>query len=414
MNPSQTEPPSSLEKNASAKVNAPKNRCRVCRHEFFEEPLLQYENMPRAAQLLPNAESLESDKGIILQVCQCSGCGLVQLSNDPVPYYQDVIRAAAFSEEMKAFRKKQFASFVETFGLKGKKVVEIGCGRGEYLSLMQQCGVEACGIEHSEASVEHCAKNGLKVSKGFIQSSTDRLDGAPFDAFFILNFLEHLPDPNSTLEGICNNLTNDAVGLVEVPNFDLIVRNKLFSEFASDHLFYFTQQTLSTTLRLNGFEILDCNEVWYDYILSAVVKKMRKMNISHFYTHQAQLQTELEEYVRRFKDKRVAVWGAGHQAFAVLSLTNLADKIKYVVDSAPFKQGRYTPATHVRIVSPDALDSDPVDAVIVMAGGYSDEVAGIMCRKFGRDINVSILRDSGTERTSILEEVKPCPLNQDN
>jgi len=373
------------------------NKCRVCNHKFFEEPLIGYENMPRAAQFLPDAESLKSDKGVDLEVCQCSGCGLVQLSNGPVPYYKEVIRAAAFSEEMKDFRRKQFGSFIQKFSLEGKKIIEIGCGRGEFLSIMRQFGVEAYGLEHSEESVIQCVQNDLKVSRGFIQSNTYRLNYAPFDAFFILNFLEHLPDPNSTLRGIYNNLTNDAIGLVEVPNFDMILRNKLFSEFISDHLLYFTKETLTATLGLNGFEIIDCNEERYEYVISTVVKKRGKLDISHFNKYQAQLKNEIEEYIRRFEDKKVAIWGAGHQALAIISLINLADKIKYVVDSAPFKQGKYTPATHVRIVPPDVLHSLPVDAVIVIAASYSDEVAKIIRQKFGRNMNIAILREFGLE-----------------
>ena len=86
------------------------------------------------------------------------------------------------------------------------------------------------------------------------------MKGAPFDAFFILNFLEHLPDQRATLRGIYNNLTAGGVGLIEVPNFDMIVRQKLFSEFTADHLFYFTRDTLSTTLSRNGFDIIGCSE----------------------------------------------------------------------------------------------------------------------------------------------------------
>lgn len=375
----------------------PISNCRVCCHEFFEEPLLRYEDMPEAAQFLPDAESLEGNKGVDLEVCQCSGCGLVQLSNDPVPYYRDVIRAAAFSEEMKEFRIKQFGDFVQNHSLKGKKVIEIGCGRGEYLSIMQQFGTEAYGLEHLEESVMQCANKGLRVLKGFIESSNYKLNHSPFDAFYILNFLEHVSGPNSTLRGIYNNMANDAVGLVEVPNFDMILRKNLFSEFIGDHLFYFTKETLSTTLRLNGFEVIDCNEVWHDYIISAVVKKRGKIEISHFYKYQVQLKGAIEEYVRRFKNKKVAIWGAGHQALAVISLMNLADKIRYVVDSAPFKQGKYTPATHLPIVSPDILHSDPVDAIIVMAASYSDEVARIIRQRLGRNINIAILRDFGLE-----------------
>ncbi len=375
----------------------PINKCRVCGHKFFEAPLLRYRNMPRAAQFLPDKDALLGDKGVDLEVYQCSGCGLVQLNSDPVPYYKEVIRAAGFSEEMKNFRKKQFAGFVQKYSLKKKKVIEIGCGRGEYLSIMQQFDVEAYGLEYSQASVAHCLKNGLKVSKGFLKSSTARLKYGPFDAFFILNFLEHLPDPNSILGGIYNNLTNEAIGLIEVPNFDMILRNRLFSEFMSDHLFYFTKETLNRTLEWNGFEIIDCKQVWHEYIIYLVVKKREKLDFSNFYKHEAQLKNEIKRYIRRFKDKKVAIWGAGHQALAIISLMNLSGKIRYVVDSATFKQSKFTLATHIPIVSPETLSKDRVDAVIVMAASYSDEIARIIRQKFDRNIDIAILRDSGLE-----------------
>ena len=111
----------SHKKNASAKISVPINKCRVCGHDFFEEPLLRYENMPRAAQFLPDAESLESDKGVALEVCQCSGCGLVQISNDPVPYYKEVIRAAAFSDEMKGFEESNSVASFKNIPLKERK-----------------------------------------------------------------------------------------------------------------------------------------------------------------------------------------------------------------------------------------------------------------------------------------------------
>jgi 2-polyprenyl-3-methyl-5-hydroxy-6-metoxy-1,4-benzoquinol methylase len=375
----------------------PINKCRVCNNEFFKEPLLCYDNMPQASQFLPDKNALESDKGVDLTVCQCSGCGLVQLSNDQVSYYREVIRAADISQEMKDFRKKQFADFIGKFSLGNRKIIEIGCGRGEFLSIMQQFGASAYGVEYSQDSVKQCVKNGLKVSKGFIENSAYWLEQAPFDAFFILNFLEHLPEPNTILRGIYNNLAEEAIGLIEVPNFDMIMRNKLFSEFTSDHLLYFTKDTLNTSLVRNGFEIIDYKEVWYDYIISVVVQKRRKLDISSFYKSQEQLKNNINQYVSRFKNKKIAIWGAGHQALAVISLMNLADKIRYVVDSAVFKQDKFTPATHVPIVSPDKLNSDPVDAVIIMAASYSDEVASIIRKDFDRNINVAILRDFGLE-----------------
>jgi 2-polyprenyl-3-methyl-5-hydroxy-6-metoxy-1,4-benzoquinol methylase len=410
----------------------PIDKCRVCGAAFFDGPLLRYEGMPAGAQAFPDADSLEGDKGVDLEVCQCSACGLVQLNGEPVSYYRDVIRSAAVSPEMKEFRERQFRGFVERFGLQGKKVIEIGCGRGEYLSIIHQCGVRAYGVEHLKSSVEQCTAAGLAVACGFVEGGDYRLDDAPFDAFFILNFLEHLPRPTATLAGIANLLAPEAVGLVEVPNFDMVLRTKLFAEFIADHLFYFTKETLSTTLRLGGFEVLDCTEVWHDYMISAIVKKMGKgdrhllceaghqpeagrgpfrqkvpvpfsreergpLDLSLFREQMTQLRAGIESYLRRFAAGRVAVWGASHQALALVALLGLAKKIEYVVDSAPFKQGKFTPATHVPIVSPETLDTTPVDAVIVMAASYSDEVGRILRQRFGGNLAVAILRDFGLE-----------------
>jgi cyclopropane fatty-acyl-phospholipid synthase-like methyltransferase len=390
----------------------PIDRCRVCGNKFFAKPLLRYARMPKSAQFLPDKDSLKSDKGVSLEVRQCRACGLVQLSNEPVPYYKQVIRASGFSEEMKSFRRKQFAGFVKRYSLKNKKIIEIGCGRGEYLSLISRFSLKAYGLEYSRNSAAQCVKSGLRVVKGFIEHKDYKLAHGPFEAFFILNFLEHLPDANSMLRGIYSNLTDAGVGLVEVPNFDMILRKNLFAEFISDHLFYFTKETLKTALKLNGFEIIECKEIWHDYIISAVVRpvrgkapkfsngarKRRRLDLAHFYKQQARLKDEIDGYIRRFQDKRVAVWGAGHQALTIISLANLSGKIKYVVDSATFKQNKFTPATHIAIVSPEALEQDPVDAVIVMAASYSDEVAGFLRKKFGKKIDVSILRDFGLER----------------
>lgn len=375
----------------------PVNQCRMCNRPFLGGPLLRYENMPGAAQHLPDAAALAGEKGTDLELFQCPGCGLVQLNRDPVPYYREVIRASAFSPEMKAFRMEQFRAFVRDHALAGKKVVEIGCGRGEYLELIREAGADACGVEAAPAAVEACVRRGLRVECGFVENAACRLEHAPFAAFFLLNFLEHLPDPNGTLAGIGANLAGGAAGLVEVPNFDMILRRRLFSELIGDHLFYFTRETLAFALQMNGFEVVECREVWHDYILSAVVKKRPVTDLAAFRARRTELTAELDAWLRRFADRRVAVWGAGHQALAVLALAGLGGRIRYVVDSAPFKQGKYTPATHIPIVSPDALAADPVDAVIVMAAAYSDEVVRMLRQRFDGRLAVAVLRDSGLE-----------------
>lgn len=372
-------------------------RCRVCNGSFFKEPLIRYENMPRIAQNLPDNHTVKDDKGIDIEVCQCKFCGLVQLNSEPVPYYKEVIRSSGFSEEMGRFRHLQFREFVTGHSLENKKIIEIGCGKGEYLTTMRQYCNGAYGMEYADASVQACKEQGLKAFKGFVDSASLELEGAPYDAFFMMNFLEHLPDPNSVLRGIYNNLGDEAYGLLEVPNFDMVLDKKIFSDFSTEHLFYFTKNTLRKILETNGFDVVSIKVIWYENIISAIIRKQRRLAIDDFINQKEILRASVENYLSRYGSNSVAIWGAGHQSLATISLLGLKDKIRYVVDSAAFKQGKFTPATHLPIYAPEKLVSEPVEAVIVIATSYSDEVAKILREKYPHIADVAILREDGLE-----------------
>lgn len=375
-----------------------RRHCRLCARPLPQNRLLHFENMPKAAQFLPDAQTVHQDSGIDLDVYQCNGCGLVQTGNEPVPYYREVVRAAAFSAEMQAFRRTQFSAFAHSHGLQGKKLIEIGCGRGEFLRLWEETGVEAYGVEYAEQGVQECIRQGLRAVSGFIDRPDHALPHAPYDAFAVLNFLEHWPDPNAGLSGIAYNLRDCGIGLVEVPNFDMILQKNLFAEFISDHISYFTRDTLETLLCLNGFEVLECTEVWHGYILSAVVKKRQPCNTSLFDASRRRMKSEIDNFIRNHADHGVAIWGAGHQALATIALMELSGEIRYVVDSAPFKQDKFTPASHIPIVAPEHLNNKPVGAIIVMAASYSDEVAQLIRSRWGSRFEVAILRDDHLER----------------
>lgn len=372
--------------------------CRCCENKFDSEPILHFENMPTSAQGFLDESEIERDKGEILNLFQCPYCGLIQLAGKPVPYFREVIRASAVSDEMREFRVRYFRDFVDKYCLVGKRIIEIGCGCGEFLELMNTTGAEGYGIEYSEQFVDVCQKKGLRVSKAYMEKGI-KLSESPFDGFFIMNFLEHAPDPNSFLQGIWENLCDDAVGLIEVPNVDMIIENHMFSEFIRDHLMYFTSDTLRLLLEKNGFEVLKCYPVWHGYCLAAIVRKRKIMNTQVFYDSLETICSEMNRYIDSFvkQDKKVAVWGAGHQALAVIALSKIQNKIEFVVDSADFKQGKYTPGTHVKIVSPKTLEkSGEIAAIIVMAASYSDEVASIIEENFA-GMKIAILRETGLE-----------------
>lgn len=353
--------------------------------------------MPGAAQNFPDATTLSNDQGQDLDLYECGTCGLLQLAGPPVPYYREVIRAAAFSPEMRSFRFEQLKAWLDQYALRGKHLLEIGCGKGEYLELLVQAGAQASGIEYAPASVAHCQKLGLNALRGFLARPAQRLPTSPFDGFVCFNFMEHWPKPIASLNAIAHNIVPGGIGLIEVPNFDMILKEGQYSEFISDHLSYFTLDTLKFTLRLAGFEVLDAAPVWHDYILSATVRKRQPTDFSSIKVQQEKINQELRAFINSFPARSVAVWGAGHQALAALALGELGRDIRYVVDSAPFKQNRYTPATHLPIVPPTRLTDDPPSAIIIMAASYSDEVARQIRGQHQLNLPIAILRPQGLE-----------------
>ncbi len=373
------------------------NNCRLCNCELFPYPLLQLNGMPKAAQYFPKEDEFAEDKGIILNVYQCSACGLVQLNIEPVDYFREVITAASFSDKTRLSRLNHMKEFVNKFGLQGKKALEIGSGKGDMLDILEEAGLRAVGIEASLKSVEIGKSAGRKMINGYI-ADADKINGYPFDAFVSLNYLEHLPDPGRIIKSIYNNTTTNAVGFVTVPNLDYLLETKCFYEFVVDHLSYFTKKTLTYAFEINGFEVLECYTINEDNDIAIVVKKREALDIFGYFSEVEELIKNLQQIVADYKsqNKKVAIWGAGHRTLALLTLSNLKN-IEYVIDSAKFKQGKFTPVLHLNIVSPEHLKEKAVDLVIVMVPGlYPSEVLKTLAQ-IDVGVEVAVLRGNKIE-----------------
>lgn len=331
--------------------------------------------MPKAAQYFPKKEEFLRDKGINLKIYQCSGCGLVQLNAKPVNYFKEVITAASLSEKSRQSRLDQMKSFADKFGLHGKKVLDIGTGKGDMLDVLKEAGFEAVGIEASLKSVKAGQSAGRKMIHGYI-GDKKTIKGSPFDAFVCLNYLEHLPDPSMAIKNIYNNTTANAAGFVTVPNLEYLLKTKCLYEFVADHLSYFTQKTLAYAFEKNGFEVKDCRLINEDNDIAITVRKKEVLDILGHFDEVKKLIKNLQQIEAGYKlqNKKIAVWGAGHRTLALLALSRLKN-IEYVIDSAKFKQGKFTPILHFNIAPPEHLKKKKVDLVIVMVPGlYPGEV----------------------------------------
>ena len=102
----------------------------------------------------------------------------------------------------------------------------------------------------------------------------------------------------------------------------------------------------------------------------------------------------------RAAGKTLAVWGASHQGFTLLSVAGLRDAVSFIIDSAPFKQGKIAPGSHVPIVSPEEGAGKKPDCVLIVAPGYTEEIAGLIRARFPAGTEILTLM------TDRIQEVK--------
>ena len=373
-------------------------RCIACGAPLWETPLLTLDNMPASAQHMPDAQGVKQDRGLTLDLCQCMGCGLVQFDCEPVDYYRDVIRAGGFSKTMVELRRYQYKHLIDSYHLEGKKFIEVGCGQGEFLKVLSEFPVEVHGIEHDPHLVELARAQGLDVTEGFTETEDTRFAGGLYDVFLSFNFLEHQPDPSTMLQAIYRNLEDDAMGLITVPSFEYIMDHNSYYELIRDHLAYYTFETLTPLLERNGFLVEECEVINRD-TLSVIVKKRPQMDTENLLECYVNLKREMETYMKYLDawDKKVAVWGASHQGFTLAATTKLGERARYIIDSAPFKQGKFAPASHLPIVGPDHFHEHPVDAIIITAPGYTDEIAASIRQMFGTSVEIRAMRSNHLE-----------------
>ena len=382
--------------------------CKLCFSKLNKSPILILDDMPRAAQFFPDPKQFQEDKGVSLKVFQCGKCGLVQLISEPVEYFKNVITAATLSGDARNSRLSQMKNFREKYNLLNKKVLEIGCASGSMLDVIKEAGMSAFGVEASKDSVDEGLKKGRKIIHGFI-GDLKKISHGPYDAFVSFNYLEHMPEPTKVLNIINSNLSSNGLGLVTVPNFDFLLKTKCFYEFVPDHLSYFTKETISNIFLNCGFVIKEISLINNENDILVIVEKSKKskeinfkkpkaINLSSGIAEIESLKIELKSLVKKYKDqnKKIAIWGAGHRTLALLSISNLVE-IEYIVDSAKFKQGKYSPVLHTKIFSPEILKKNEIDLLIVMVPGiYPDEVIKT-AKNMNLKADIAKLRDNKIE-----------------
>ena len=227
-----------------------------------------------ARTLFQSTDRLYRTTENIFQIVECTGCGLIRL--DPRPAEQELRRyypdeywfapgadAVSRLEEMyRRFVLRDHLRFIlRAVSDCGEKslLVDVGCGGGLLLRLLQERSVRVAGLETSEAAARAAwANNGVRVVCGDLASAPLARESCAVLTMF--HVVEHLPNPVSYLKSAFELLETGGRLIIQVPNASswqfLLFGSHWNGVDVPRHLVDYRERDLERLLEQCGFEIL--------------------------------------------------------------------------------------------------------------------------------------------------------------
>ena len=147
----------------------------------------------------------------------------------------------------------------------GPQVLDVGCGTGDFVEFCCEQGFQSSGLDPSSEAVAKARENGLMVHEATLEEfSRQNPGGLAFDAVVMLNVLEHVPSPPTTIEMSRRLLRPGGILCVRVPNdftdIQKAAHNKIGGEpwwiTKPDHINYFSLPSLQMLYAHFGFDVL--------------------------------------------------------------------------------------------------------------------------------------------------------------
>lgn len=149
--------------------------------------------------------------------------------------------------------------------LKEKSVFDLGFGFAQTLLYLKDKVLSVSGLEPSIEGVTYAKENGINAYHSGIENY-ECVGNEKFDIVLLLNVLEHLRQPEETINNIKNQLLNsNGLLVIEVPNDFNVFQEIANKEYDLDqwwvvspnHINYFSPDSLKKLLEGCGFEIVD-------------------------------------------------------------------------------------------------------------------------------------------------------------
>jgi 2-polyprenyl-3-methyl-5-hydroxy-6-metoxy-1,4-benzoquinol methylase len=183
----------------------------------------------------------------------------------PMVHFSDRLRSDMynleyFNAEMKNMGEKRrnlrIAARHMRGGLNGKRLLDIGCGTGEYLFVGREFGMDVTGMDVDETIVKHLrAKHGFRAELGLWPA--ELFPARSFDLVVLSHVIEHLQEPERMLASIRAVMKPDGLLLVAMPNANSLEGklHELYSRMRRGREKTFILTPFTTPFHILGFNL---------------------------------------------------------------------------------------------------------------------------------------------------------------
>lgn len=197
--------------------------------------------------------------GTDFELSKCTKCKLVFSpvvpTNEELAKYYEKYAYEGVSElsPITTIRFREWLEKFESFR-KLNKILDVGCGRGEFLEEAQKFGWNVTGSEYSETAVNILKAKNITVISGDIE---EYLTTDYFDVIVSIEVIEHLKNPLQNTNKMFSLLRPGGLLFLTTPNrkslTGLIIKSSWRVFEYPEHLFYFSFRSMHKTLKIAGF-----------------------------------------------------------------------------------------------------------------------------------------------------------------
>jgi len=377
-------------------------KCRICSSKKLNG-YLDLGKQPFSNSFL-NYRDIKKEKKFPLATVLCRNCGLSQLSIIPNTkfIFSKYDYLSSSSKALSDHYRKLVEKLVKNYNLLPEDaVLDIGCNDGILLNHYPKGFSNVLGIEPSDAS-KHIKQKRIKLIKDFFNFKTSNKYLKKYKKpkiITITNVLAQIDNLNEFTKGLQNITNKESVIVIEFPYLLHMINKGLFDLIYHEHLSYFSLTPLKFLFAKFGIKIINFEKVNLGASGPAIRLFLAKNN-SVYSTHarvNKQISYEknwgikkIKKYIffkenvkskilkikkiiySKYNQKyKLGCFTASSKGNTLLNCINLKKNvIKFVSENNLKKIGKFTPGSHIKIVSDKTFLKQKIDYAILLSWNY--------------------------------------------